>query len=253
MRLSALKRIIRKGIVIMKHHFMQFAMGAVFGILAGFIMGILFEAFLVEQIKRNNIDIIDKFITPITTIASSMIAVIGVAIVISNQDTIAEKARINKLIATRSSLMAALVDLEDICRNYTLLACHGSNYTPHRKTLVLSGSNKKAISLVIENSRQKHQRSLGDLFTFFHIAVSKYEEFIYTMSRNHEMSEKLMDLVVHLISLRSLIQCYYLYGIDRDFDNFDPDIENAKAMFNKMLLTFEEYDGHTQIDHRQKK
>lgn len=234
-----------------------FRVGRMFGLQSGFVVGFMAGfgfALFAGAISGFGLQwqsiayAIDKFSTPLTTITASGIATYGVYLAITNEDRLAEEARKNRLIATRISLLAALVDLENICKDYTLLACHGSKYKPKIDSLDLSDSNKKVISLMIENSRQRHQISLGNLFTFFHIAVSMYEDYIkdkkYIVVLDGEMSGRLKNLIVHFISLRSLIQCYYLYGMDGNFDNFEPDITDAYDKFNKMIETFEEYNDH---------
>ena len=226
--------------------------GVIFGMQLGIFLDLVFGIFFDTALKswfyqKPSEVVVDRLFSPAATIFASIVATIGVAIVILNQNKLAEISRKNKLIAARSLFYLTLAKINETCRYYTLKAIHGDKYMSNEPP-ALSDGEMERISMVIENSSQKIQKSLGNLFLMYQISLGEYNGLVQNRT-NHKppngkpMSETLMKVIVHLISLRALIQCYYLYGIDGDFDEFEPDLENADLLFDMMICTFAEYDG----------
>lgn len=226
--------------------------GAIFGMQLGIfvdlVLGIFFDTALNSWFHQKPSEAaVDRLFSPAATIFASIVATIGVAIVILNQNKLAEISRKNKLNAARSLFYLTLAKINETCRYYTLKAIHGDKYMSNEPP-ALSDGEMERIGMVIENSIQKIQMSLGNLFLMYQIALSIYNGFIQKRNSNRPLNSKkmpkeLMKVIVHLISLRALIQCYYLYGIDGNFDEFEPDLENADGLFDMMICTFAEYDG----------
>ena len=229
--------------------------GAIFGMQLGIFVDLVFGIFFDTALKswfhqKSSEAVVDRLFSPAATIFASIVATIGVAIVIFNQNRIAEISRKNRLMAARSLFYLPLFKIDEACKYYVLKAFHGDEYKSSEPPVLSDGEMEK-INTVIENSNQKIQKNLGNLFIMYQISLGEYNGFVNNRE-NHKppngkkMSEKLIGVIVNLISLRALIQCYYLYGIDGDFEKFEPDLENAELLFNMMICTFAEYDGkHT--------
>ena len=228
--------------------FIDIVVGVLLGIQFGFLGGLMFASYLDKNIKQDNQGIIEQLITPGSTIAASAIAMIGVVLLICSKDALKEKSRRNKLIATRSLFFTTLLKLDEIIKNYNLKACHEDKFDIEISQ-TLTDSEMKSIKIVTENSNKNIQRNLGNLLAFYQIAVLKYEKYVSSSSHlklsTMMMSDALKDLIVHLISLRSLIQCHYIYGYNGDFDNFKLDLNQAMTRFHEMLYTFESYNEST--------
>lgn len=228
--------------------FIDIAVGAILGIQFGFLGGLMFASYLDKNIKQNSQGIIELLIAPGSTIAASAIAMIGVVLLIYSKDALEEKSRRSKLIAARPLFFTTLLKLDEIIENYNLKACHEDEFDI-KISQTLTDSELKSIKMVIESSNNNIQRNLGNLLAFHQIAILKYENYIKSSSHlklsTMTMSDALKDLIVHLISLRSLIQCHYIYGYNGDFDNFELDLNEARTRFHEMLHTFESYNGST--------
>ena len=223
--------------------------GMQFGIFADLILGILTGSVLNSSFHQKSPEyVIDRLFSPAATVFASIVATVGVAIVIANQNRLSEISRKNKLIAAKSVFYLTLAKIDATCKHYTLKAFHGNKYKSNEPPVLSDGEMEK-INIVIENSSQNIQNSLASLFLMYQIALGKYNGFVqnresYKPLNGKSMPDKMMEVIIHLISLRALIQCYYLYGIDGDFDKFEPDLKNANGLFCMMICTFAEYDDN---------
>lgn len=179
-------------------------------------------------------------IQAIAILLSAAITIFGILISIRHKNKLVLNEQKNKLVASLPLFYSALKKFDIVCED-----CASMVADPRKLSLdevpEIESKIRSDIGVTIENSSHENQKNLSFIICFYGIIVQKIYKLIlypHPVPCGTILSDQKAEIIIDLISLRMLIQWYYLYGNSSDTDDFKFDIDNIVLSIDTEIFIF---------------
>ena len=152
---------------------------------------------------------IGDMIASVAIIFSGCFVIVGVFATISDQQNRAEKDRIGKLKATRSTLPSVYHELSKICMKLTQVTVNKEK-SISKHDIELSKSSIDTIKQALELLKGNECEELFKVLTYYQIAIFKFEGMLLKRIywKDKDLNRKEKELIIDLVSLKSIAETY---------------------------------------------